>query len=232
MQIDSRYGHEWDSQAVAQFNILPYFSPSERTHAEWVLQERLAQTKAGRVAALNHLHVQYKLRELDPHLSLRWEFDHPDGGGMWAIDRWSREFAQYFTICFWSHTLGEGIAIKAILEDGDMQRPDYMTRKKKYQEYSLLRNDKLREDIALAAVDSMSRAQLEQMMQVETALRTGEKIRSYGRDAEILNKMYDNTKKLDAMLHDNVPDSLIEQVVGERIKMLPGDQQFQLPEGV
>jgi len=221
MQADTKYGNYWDSQAVAQLNILPLLEHD--TKSIIILQERLAQLQAGRIQARNHLSVEKKLQELDPLLRLRWEFEHPDGGGMWAIDRFVPLYGYHFCLFYWSHSLGTGQAIKAILEDGDMQRADYLTRKKKYQEYALLRNDKLRQEIALAAVDSMTRAQLEQMRQVETALVTGEKIRPFGRDAEILNKMYANTRKLDALLHDKAPDSVIESVIGEQIKILPTD---------
>jgi hypothetical protein len=223
------FGQYWDAQAVAQFNILSYFPPAELTHAEWVLTERLAQLEAGRVAAKNHPHIEKKLQELDPCLRLRWEFEHPDGGGMWAIDRYVKEYKYHFCLFYWSHTLGEGGAIKAILADSDMQRPDYMKNKKKYQEYALLRNDKLRSEIALAAIDGMSRKQLTQMIEVESALASGEKIRSYGRDAEILNKMHANTKKLDALLHDRASDEVLERVIGEQVKMLDTDPNIVLP---
>lgn len=223
MQIETRYGQYWDAQAVAQFSILPYFPPSEITRAEWVLNNRLAQLTAGRVASAYHRHVESYLQQLDPCLRLRWEFEHPDGGGMWAIDRYVAQYGYHFCLCYWSHTLGEGGAIRAILEDGDMQRPDYLQRKRKYQEYALLRNDTLRREIALAAVDQMTARQRQQMIDVELALAHGEKVRPYGRDAEICNKMYDNTKKLDAMLRDNLSDHLIEQVIGERVKVLDTD---------
>lgn len=227
MQIETRYGNYWDGQAVAQFNILPYFPPQELTLREWILSNRLAQLNAGRIAAKNHPHIEKKLHELDPCLRLRWEFEHPDGGGMWAIDRYVKEYGYNFCLFYWSHTLGEGGAIKAILEDSDMQKPDYMNKKKKYQEYALLRNDKLRTEIALAAIDSMTRKQLEQMLAVETALAHGEKVRPYGRDAEIMNKMYENTRKLDALIKDKVSDSVIEQVIGEKIKVLDTDPDLQ-----
>lgn len=226
MDIDTRYGQYWDAQAVSQHRLLPVLRQTpgiDATRSEFLLVNRLAQLDAGSFAAKNHPHIDRKLKEVDPYLRLRWEFEHPDGGGMWAIDRYVPLYGYHFCLFYWSHTLGEAGAICAILRDSDMQRSDYMSRKKKYQEYALLRNDKLRQEIALAAVDSMTRKQLEQMIAVETALAHGEKVRPYGRDAEIMNKMYDNTRKLDALIKDRVPLSVIDQVVGEQVKFLDTD---------
>lgn len=191
-------GQYWDSQAVAQFAIWRQLddSPMRDFALRW-LEDRLEKLTAGRAMAGYHRSVERKIQEVDPNLRLRWEFDAPeDPNGMYAVDRYVPEYGYHFTIFFWSHTLGEGGAMRQVLTEGDMQRPEFHKAKKLVQELALERNSKMRTEMALHAVDMLTDKQCREFVEVERALRSGEKIRSYGRDAEILNRMYENTKRM------------------------------------
>jgi hypothetical protein len=211
MDIDTKYGQYWDMTAVSQANILHQLDDVPmRTWGLYWLHDRLAKLSAGRIIAKSHVHVERKLQEVDRDLKLRWEFDHPDGTlehpiSMFAIDRYVRELGYHWTIFFWSHTLGEGIALREILKESDMQRPEYHREKKVAQELTLERNKKIRDEMALAAIDQLSDKQCQNFVAVETALRTGEKIHVRGKDAELLNRMYENTKKLEALGFPGIP---------------------------
>lgn len=84
---------------------------------------------------------------------------------------------------------------------GDMQkyRPqDYVTMKRKRAEGVIAENDYRHNQKVAAAVDRVPKKRLEQFIEVETAIQTGEKVRSSGRDAEFLEKAHARTKKAEA----------------------------------
>lgn len=206
IDIETRYGRYWDSLSVAQHAIWRGLDdgPMKSAALYW-LYDRLAKLEAGVELARSHRSVERRFQEVDHNLRLRWEFDHPDHCddtpiyGMYAVDRFVPEYGYHFTLFFWSHTLGMGDALRQILIESDMQRPEYMKTKKLVQELALERGRKKRVELALQAVDQLTNAQCKQFIEVEKALRSGEKIRSYGKDAEILNRMYDKHKKDVAM---------------------------------
>lgn len=196
------YGHYWDMQAVSQVGIRDRLQPDEQQRGDDWLNDRLAKLRSGRLMVKNmgHTFVERKIREVDDTLRLRYEFDHPDANqpSMYAIDRYVRELGYNWTLCYWSHSLGEGLALRNVMLESDMQRPEYLREKKLSQELILEQQKKLRDNIALAAWDQLSKRQAEEFIQVQMALRTGEKIRSFGKDAEVLNRMYNDTKLRDA----------------------------------
>jgi hypothetical protein len=215
MQIETRYGRYWDMQAVSQANILNRLddSPMKSWGTYWLI-DRLSKLAAGRIIATrDHRSVEKRIQEVDPNLRLRWEFDHPESRddnpiyGMYAVDRFIPELGYHWTLCYWSHRLGDGVTLSQILREGDMQRPEYHRGKKATQELALETQKKRRAEMALEAIDQLSDKQLKNMIEVETALRTGEKIHVRGKDAEMLNRMYENTKKLDAMGFPGIPGS-------------------------
>lgn len=198
------YGQYLDMQAVSQYNIQSRLKddPAAAFRGERWLGDRLAKLRAGREAVklMGHEFVERKFREVDDNLRLRFEFDHPDPSQppMYAIDRYVRELGYNWTLCYWSHSLGEGLALRNIMLESDMQRPEYHREKKLSQELILQQQKKKRDEIALAAWDQLSRKQAEEFLQVQMALRSGEKIVSVGRDAEILNRWAADTKLRDA----------------------------------
>lgn len=189
-------------QAVSQVGIRDRLQPDEQQRGDDWLNDRLAKLRSGRLMVKNmgHTFVERKIREVDDTLRLRYEFDHPDANqpSMYAIDRYVRELGYNWTLCYWSHSLGEGLALRNVMLESDMQRPEYLREKKLSQELILEQQKKLRDNIALAAWDQLSKRQAEEFIQVQMALRTGEKIRSFGKDAEVLNRMYNDTKLRDA----------------------------------
>lgn len=195
MDISTRYGQYWDQQAVAQYSILNRLNDVPMlTFAEWWLMDRLAALQSGRIAARDHTSVERKICEVDSDLRLRYDFEH----AMFAVDKFVREWGYYFTLFFWSHRLGDGTALREILRESDMQRPEYMRDKKIAQELVLQRNAKLRTEMALAAVDQLSEASIRNFIAVERAMQVGEKVDVRGQDAEIMNRMYEATKRRDA----------------------------------
>lgn len=205
------HGQYWDMQAVSQANIMSRLEPGPaRSWATRWLADRLAKLTAGRAWALNYPSIEQKLWEVDPDLRLRWEFDHPDSNddkhvSMPAIDRYVRELGYYWTICYWSHPFGEGSQIREILRESDMQRPNYHRDKTLTAELTRERWSKVRAEMALEAIDKLSTKQCKEFVAVETAMRNGEKIQLRGKDAEMVQKMYENTKKMDAMGMPGIP---------------------------
>ncbi len=195
-----------DVRAVAQANIIPHLPLSDSTDEgmgqatarTWLkgyldlLSGGCAQTRL-----MGHTHVERKLREIDPLLRLRWDFEH-ESGGMYVIDRYAPDMGCYITLFWWSHTLGEGGAIRAILLASDMQRADtpkaYHQLKQSLVDAALKRKDKERAEAALAAVDQLSNARIRNFLAVERAMQIGEKVHVRGEDARWLNKSYELTK--------------------------------------
>lgn len=217
------YGHYWDMQAISQANIRPQLTAEENERGDKWLGDRLAKLRAGRAAVslYGHTFVEKKIKEVDDNLYLRYEFDHPDPAQppMYAIDRYVRELGYYWTLCYWSHSLGEGLALRTIMLESDMQRPEYHREKKLSQELILQQQKKKRDEIALAAWDQLSKKQAEEFIQVQMALRSGEKIVSVGKDAEILNRMHAATIKRDRMVAQFGHDLR----VGNKVVLTDGD---------
>ncbi len=161
------------------------------------LGDLLERLDAGiaQVKLMGHSHVERKLKEIDPCLVLRWDFAQ----GLYAIDRYAADLGCHLTIFFWSHTLGEGGAIRAILLASDMQRYDtpqaYHALKQELVDNALRGQEKKRAEAALAAVDSLSDARIRNFLAVERAMQIGEKVHVTGEDAKWLNKSYDLTKR-------------------------------------
>lgn len=199
MDIQTRYGQYWDQQAVAQFAILHKLddTPMKRFAELWLV-DHLAALTAGRVQASKHRTVERRIQEVDPHLYLRYDFDQQ----MYAVDKFVPEWGYYFTLFYWSHTLGDGSALRQILKESDMQRPEYLTEKKLAADLTRERMDKLRTEMALAPIDAMSTSQLQKFYEVERAMQTGEKIFSTGKDADILNRLYEHTRDSDRQAAD------------------------------
>lgn len=221
MEIDTRFGAYWDMQAVSQANILHRLddSPAKSWGLAWLV-DRLGKLTAGRVWARDYQHIERKLKEVDPNLCIRWEFNHPDSTeehpiyGMPAIDRFVPELGYYWTICYWSHRFGEGQALRQVLIEGDMQRPDYLKNKKLAVELAKEYQAKRRIEMAGEAIEQLTLKRAQEFIAVEHALQTGEKINSYGTDAAMLNRMYENTKRMRAM---GVPE-----LPGENMAINPG----------
>lgn len=202
MSIDT-YSQYWDMQAVSQVNIRERLTPEENYRGDRWLGDRLAKLRAGREAVklYGHTFVERKIQEVDPALRLRYEYDHPDPSQppMYAIDRYVRDLGYNWTLCYWSHSLGEGLALRNIMLESDTQRPEFYREKKLSQELILQQQAKMRDQIAKAAWDQLTKKQAEEFIKVQIALRTGEKINATGEDAKILNRMYAQTKLQDQM---------------------------------
>lgn len=200
------YGKYWTNNTVTQAEIIPRLDDQAmRTFGEIYLYDQIAKLQVGRIMAKDHPQIERMMWQVDPCLRLRWEFEHPDSNeykqfGMWAIDRFVKELGYFWTIFYWDcKTLEEGTALRQLLWESDMQRPGYHADKKLKHELILKAQEKKRSEIALAAIDELTDAQCKQFVDVETALATGEKIHVRGKDADQLNRMYEETKKRDAM---------------------------------
>lgn len=190
-----------DIAAVAQANILPQLPLSDTTEgmgqatAEAWLVDHLARWESGYIQGSCHRSIVQLLKSVDPLLTLRWDFDEQK----YSIDRYAPELGCYLTIFYWSHTLGEGGAIRAILLASDMQRydtpQDYHSLKQELVDAALKRQDKARAEAALAAVDQLTDARIRNFMAVERAMQIGEKVNVTGEDARWLNKSYDLTQR-------------------------------------
>lgn len=189
-----------DIEAVAQANIipqLPMFDGDDgmgQATARAYLVDRLERWQSGYTAGKVHRTIIRQLHSVDPLLTLRWDFEQQ----LYAIDRFAPELGCYLTIFYWSHTLGEGGAIRAILLASDMQRADtpqaYHQCKQELVNAALKRNDKTRAEAALAAVDQLTNDRIRNFLAVERAMQIGEKVDVRGEDARWLNKSYELTR--------------------------------------
>lgn len=213
MRNHHQHGKYWDLEAVAQHNILhllPLQDSAEegmgQATARLYLETHLELLQTGIVRARDHQFVERKIQEADPNLRLRWDYKQ----GLFAIDRFAPQLGHHLTIFFWSHTLGEGLAIRAILLASDMQRADtpqaYHKLKQEMVNAALKRKESERAENALAAVDQLSTERIKNFLAVERALQIGEKIHVSGDDAKWLNRQYERTQ---AGLIPDVPTQAI-----------------------
>jgi hypothetical protein len=116
---------------------------------------------------------------------------------MWAIDRANPFEHCWQFICWWPPDQIE--ELPAAFAEGDLQRfespAEYLRYKRAKAAKIRDENERKATEQLLAVIADMPLKKLQQIRDVETAMITGEKIRAYGNDADILNRINDNNRR-------------------------------------
>jgi hypothetical protein len=142
--------------------------------------------------------VQRRIKQFDPLLSMRFDYEM----NCFVLDIFVKEWGFHGTITAlpgWRHSERD---IERLLEDlrfGDLQRwpspQAYVEAKRERAARVRQENDQRSTDNVLAAVDSLSDAQIKQHIEVSRAIRVGERVRPLGEDAKTLERMAEAGKK-------------------------------------
>jgi hypothetical protein len=147
--------------------------------------------------------IQARLQTLDPYLRLRWDADRR----CYVLERILTDMRCWVTLTDWIHSDGTARRIGTfqinemiqMLHEGDMRRfssPEkYLQYKREKAEFRRQQLERESDDRVRAAVDSLTDRQINNFVNVEKAIAGGEKIRAYGKDAEYLNRIWDNQKR-------------------------------------
>lgn len=159
--------------------------------------------------------VQDYMFAIDPYLRIRWDYMHkfqlPTDEYVtrpcFLIERVDTALRAWLPIFHWCdpttgypYRLGpmELFDIITKLREGDMRSyetpEDYLKAKRAKAAATRESNSKKATSSILAAVDSLSSAQVAQFIACERAIKLGEPIRAFGRDATFLNKLWELQK--------------------------------------
>lgn len=141
--------------------------------------------------------IEYEVRKLTGQ-------DEPDA--YWVVDRWVEQWQCWAEVLHICDTQGDKPKKCEIdeswvqrLRRADMQAAgnayEYMKQKREAADLVQKQNRSKADDAVLAAVDSLSTKQLDQMVEVERAMHTGEKIEARGSDERFLDKVWRRQKK-------------------------------------
>ena len=127
--------------------------------------------------------------------------DADDKGSLLASAAALAETGAYYLTVFWFEPSEEwqpDLRLIEYLRANDMTRyspAEYRAMKEEASRKVREANEKAGDNKVLAAVDSMSRTQLKQFIEVSDAINTGETIIPYGEDAKALDRMREGTRK-------------------------------------
>lgn len=144
------------------------------------------------------LWVRKRLREIDPALQLRWDFNEQ----CYLVERLVREQRAYVTVCMWRENdqakqLDE--TLFTALQEADTWRfptpQAYLEYKRDLSQRKREENEKKSTEKILAAVDSLSSKQITEFIEVERAIQSGETITAHGSDLNSLERMHEAGQK-------------------------------------
>jgi hypothetical protein len=201
-----------DTEIIAHYENLhsPQCDSEMRSRTEKEIERRRAAVIEGASQAPEHLNAA--LRQIDPKLRLRFEFDQP----CWVVDRWVASMNGWHPVIFWMDQNGRALPLDGVIDQenpfthlwhklsfldfvraSDLQKRgarQVMADKRAVSDAVKQANAKAAEESVLAAVDSLSTKQIKEFLDVERALQTGETIEARGPMAETLDRMEKATK--------------------------------------
>lgn len=165
-------------------------------------RDRKGKVDAGIFKAQSELPqaIVNQLHQIDPMTRFRWDYDME----CWAVDRAIERYGAWFPVIVWSGQFYGQDGLFEAMRKGDMQRfkdPAQVLKekreaaKKKQKENEQAVNDKMR-----GVIDGLTDRQIDNMLAVENAMVTGEKVNVRGSDAATLNDWYDQTRERDGRI--------------------------------
>lgn len=145
---------------------------------------------------------QAELKRIDPCLRARWDcWEY-----CWVIERYAKPLHQYLLVLRCRDDENQPVALTdallAELKEGDTWRfsspGKYLAFKREKAARQRLRNELMGQDRLRDKVDRMSRKQIREFIDVERAIRTGEKIVAHGPMEKFLEDAHENTRKAEA----------------------------------
>lgn len=169
-------GIDLEAKTLADMLATGQWLPHEITGIQRKVRARRAEVEAG-LSPSTAAHWTARLRSLDPQLRLRWDFTQG-----WVVERAVPEWGCW-AIC---GVLGQRcvpLNLIEILRRGDMQRyspKEYLAMKREAAAQVAASNEKAGNEKVLAAVDKLSEKRCKEFLEVEDAIRTGDKIVAHG----------------------------------------------------
>jgi hypothetical protein len=155
------------------------------------IRERVAMFEAGRLQPPRWFIK--RLKEEDDQLDCRWDYQNQQ----WLIERFSRKDRAWVTVLPWKDHLD--IQIFMELRKMDTWRystiEDYMRHKRAESAAIRERNRKRGDEKVLAAVDSLTKKRVEEFIEVERALHTGETVYLAGESEKSAERMYKGSQR-------------------------------------
>jgi len=138
--------------------------------------------------------VKKRLHEIDKNLQLRWDFNEQ----CYVVERYVAEQRAHVIVVMWRED-GQAKHLDESLFDALREADTWrFSTPQAYLEYKRAlakakrdENEKQSTEKVLAAVDSLSRRQIDEFIAVERAIHTGETITAHGRDLVTLEQMHD-----------------------------------------
>lgn len=176
------------------------WAPSEVAHIKRQIEDRKAQILSG----LGSAHQIYWTLKVQAELDDRCRVRHDPVHG-WMLDRWIDEPECWHPVGYigTGGRLQDGIVVDdkvrpdliAFLRKHDMQRPGYFIEKAAKSAAIRLANEKASTNRVLMAVDSLSTKQLNEFINVEKAIQTGDTVTMHGATMKMFERMTEAGKK-------------------------------------
>lgn len=170
---------------------------------------------------------QRTLASFDPLLRFRFDYDHYG----FVIERWLDQMDYWHPLDFVRNRQGE----LAIINDDTMlltlerlakadlhrtgERPtDLLLRHRAVAEQVREANTKLRTEMTLAAVDSLSSKSIQQFIDVHRAIHRGERIVCHGDDEKIMDRMHAASRTVPSVPVDRAMNSGMHPLIYRRTR--------------
>lgn len=176
------------------------WAPSEVAHIRRQIEDRKAQILSG----LGSAHQIYWTLKVQTELDDRCRVRHDPVHG-WMLDRWIDEPECWHPVGYigTGGHLQDGIVVDDKVRPDliqylcahDMQRPGYFVEKAAKSAAIRLANETANTDRVLMAVDSLSTKRLNEFINVEKAIQTGDTVTMHGATMKIFERMTEAGKK-------------------------------------
>lgn len=194
-----------DADTMGMMGILLTLDSSERSAVTRKIEERIAQIKAG-VGKYPNLQEQLQ-SALKDNLRVREDFDR-DGRPM-IIERYATEAGCWLKIMDWPNDqLGQPWTVEQVIEElrtSDMQSfesPEaYIRFKREKAARVRLENERRATDAVLAAIDKIGTKRIQNFIEVERAMVTGDRITATGDMLKSMERMTAASKRHEALVY-------------------------------
>lgn len=197
--------NEIDSETMVIMNGLPELGITEQREYSEIVRIRRSAIAPG--LAMVPDYVQNIIKKFDPLLRMRFSLDYM----CFIVEIWVDSMVSWHTVLIWGDVAAGHagkideysvrFGILPMLAEGNMQRyspREWADRKRAEAEAVKLANKKAGDEAILEAVDSLSKKQISNFIDVHRAIHTGETICAHGDDEKFLDLARMNTERVEA----------------------------------
>lgn len=184
----------WDQEVYSLDWSVPFLPLSEATIVRQIITDRMAMLDSE--LADPRCHFLSRMIQAEVHHQMRARPDYQTD--RLTVEQWVPALRAWIVNGYWPWSTPASVII-ATLQSGDPRRQtatDALADRRQSAASSSARNDAAAADRVLAAVDALPRRSIDQFIEVESALHSGDRITLHGDDLAQVEAMHSRT------LHD------------------------------